>query len=118
MRQSDRTRELVRQARMVALNEMRHADHEERNTQILLLADEVERLERVALTPEPGHLTILQVGMVEGTMCALVDCTDHDIFQALPQVVSYQGTLLGKTGWNSDTHRAHYQSNALVLKVR
>lgn len=70
------------------------------------------------LKPEPDYLTALQVQMIDGILCAMVDCADFDAYQRLPQVVSYANAILGKTGWNSDTHHAHYQSNALVLKVR
>jgi hypothetical protein len=69
------------------------------------------------LYAEPEYITAIFVGPIEGTMCATVDCTDYDHFRALPQVVSFQGTRMGKTGWNSDSHRACYQSNATLLKV-
>jgi len=66
---------------------------------------------------EPEYITAIYVGSIEGVQVATVDCTDYDHFRALPPVVSFQGTRLGKTGWNSDSNRACYQSNATLLKV-
>lgn len=71
----------------------------------------------LTLKPEPDYLTALQVQMIDGILCAMVDCADYDAYQALPKVVSYGGAKLGKTGWNSDTNHAHYQTNALILRV-
>lgn len=65
---------------------------------------------------EPNYLVADQVAWIEGTLCIMVYCPDYDHFRQLPQVVSYQGTLCGKTGWNSDSGRAAYQSNAQVVK--
>lgn len=71
------------------------------------------------LKPEPDMLVALQVGVVEGTTCATVHCDDYEHFKQLPEVVSYNGMNLGKSGWNSDTQRCHYQSNVNILhKVR
>lgn len=65
----------------------------------------------------PDMLVAQQVGVVEGNTCVVVHCDDYDHYKRLPQVVSYNGILCGKTGWNSDTNRAHYQSNATIVKV-
>jgi hypothetical protein len=66
---------------------------------------------------EPEYLTINYSARIEGVLCVVVDCQDFDHFKRLPQVVSYNGTLLGKTGWSSDTNIAHYQSNAHMVRV-
>jgi hypothetical protein len=58
------------------------------------------------------------VGVVEGVEYAVVDCRDYDHFVSLPEVVEYQGRQLGKTGWNSDNHRAYYQNNAIILHTK
>lgn len=71
----------------------------------------------VVLKPEPDKLVIQHLAVVEGTTCAVVHCNDYDHFKRLPEVVSYNGMLLGKSGWNSDTNRCHYQSNANIVKV-
>lgn len=69
------------------------------------------------LIPEPGYLLVLQVQTIEGNVCAMVNCRDYDHYSFLPEVVSHHGRLLGKTGWNSDTQRAHYQSNAPMVRI-
>jgi hypothetical protein len=69
------------------------------------------------LKVEVGYLTAIAVAVIEGTTCAMVDCADYDAYKRLPEVVSYHGVKMGKTGWNSDTNRAHYQSNATILQV-
>jgi hypothetical protein len=45
------------------------------------------------------------------------DCSDFDAWQALPQVVSYNGIVCGKTGWSSDTGKACYKSTASIATV-
>lgn len=69
------------------------------------------------LKVERDWLTVESVGMVEGVMCAITTCPDYDAYKALPEVISYNGAKLGKTGWNSDTGHAFYQTNALILRV-
>lgn len=64
-----------------------------------------------------GMMVAENVAVVEGNTCIVVYCKDHDYFRALPAVVSYNGILCGKTGYNSDTERACYQSNATLLRV-
>jgi len=66
---------------------------------------------------EKEHMVAELVGNFDDVTCVVVHCQDYDHFRKLPQVVSYQGILCGKTGWNSDTNRAHYQSNASLVKV-
>jgi len=58
------------------------------------------------------------VGMVDGIHYAVVDCANYIDYKRLPEVVSYNGQLLGKTGWNSDKNVAYYQSTANILHVR
>lgn len=65
---------------------------------------------------EKGYLQVLQGGFVEDNFCIMVQCDDYDHFKRLPAAVSFNGKLLGKTGWNSDTHRCHYQENAQLAK--
>jgi len=66
---------------------------------------------------EPEYLTVEYTVRIEGVQCAVVTCHDFDHFKRLPEVVSYNGILLGKTGWNSDTNHAHYQSNAQMVRI-
>jgi len=66
---------------------------------------------------EPDYLTVEYTARIDDVVCAVVTCHDFDHFKRLPQVVSHDGILLGKTGWNSDTNHAHYQSNAQLVRV-
>jgi hypothetical protein len=67
---------------------------------------------------ESEYLKVEHVGDYDGITCCVVNCSDFDHFQRLPQAVSYNGILCGKSGWNSDKNHAYYQSNAsLVRKV-
>lgn len=66
---------------------------------------------------EKDYLTAEQIAVIEGNTCILVHCNDYDHYKKLPSVISYNGTLCGKTGWNSDTNRCCYQSSATIVKV-
>jgi hypothetical protein len=66
---------------------------------------------------EEGFLVAQQVAVIEGNTCIVVTCNDFDHYKRLPAVVSYNGVKCGKTGWNSDTGRCHYQSNAIIVQV-
>lgn len=63
------------------------------------------------------EMLILTYECIEGVHCVMVECSGYEHFVALPNVIEYQSNRLGKTGWNSDTHRAHYQSNAMRAKI-
>ncbi len=63
------------------------------------------------------HLVAEVVAEYDGVTCIVVHCDDFDHFKRLPQVVSHNGIMCGKTGWNSDTNRCHYQSNASLVRV-
>jgi hypothetical protein len=41
-------------------------------------------------------------------------CRDYDHLKELPEVVSYEGIICGRTGWNSDRQLAYYKSTAKV----
>jgi hypothetical protein len=62
-------------------------------------------------------ITILRQANIEGVLCLECNCQDFDCFQALPSVVEFEGTLCGKTGWNSDRNVAYYQSNARIARA-
>ena len=53
---------------------------------------------------------------LDGEYVAEVDCHDFKHFQSLPSAIEYDGRLLGKTGWNSDSNRACYKSGAMLAK--
>jgi len=64
---------------------------------------------------ESNYLVSEQVAVIEGVTCIMVRCNDFDHFKHLPEVVSYEGVKCGKTGWNSDSNRACYQSSAHIV---
>ena len=67
---------------------------------------------------EKDYMTIKYHAEIDGITCCVVDCSSYDHFKTLPQAVSHNGILCGKSGWNSDKNEAYYQSNAsLVRKV-
>ena len=45
-------------------------------------------------------------------------CRDYDHYTSLPEVVVYEGTECGKTGWSSDRNYACYKSGACIAKGR
>lgn len=57
------------------------------------------------------------ITVIEGNTCIVVTCHDFDHYKRLPAVVSIHGIKCGKTGWNSDTNRCHYQSAANIVQV-
>lgn len=69
------------------------------------------------LKVEVGYLRAVVVQVLEGKTCAIVECHDYDHYRTLPDIVSYEGVMMSKTGWNSDTNHAHYQSHTLMLRV-
>lgn len=56
--------------------------------------------------------------VIEGQVVVETTCNDFDDFKRLPDVISYNGTICGKTGWSSDTGYACYKSGVNVAQVR
>jgi hypothetical protein len=88
----------------------------ERLTTLLDKVSTARKAPTTTLESVKGALTAINVAEVEGLTCAAVNCRDYDHYKGLPEVVSHNGRLLGKTGWNSDTGHAYYQDNATVLR--
>ncbi len=38
-------------------------------------------------------------------------CRDYSELLSLPNAVTFEGRLYGKSGWNSDTYKAYYNTN-------
>lgn len=38
------------------------------------------------------------------------DCKDYEAWSSLPAIVAFGGQKYGKTGWNSDLHKACYST--------
>lgn len=67
--------------------------------------------------PTTGYVQLQTVGKIDGVSCLSVDCPDYDAYKALPVALTYEGTVHGKTGWNSDINMAYYKSTALLAQV-
>lgn len=57
-----------------------------------------------------GYIRVLQCDCIEGQHVAQVECGDFDVYVSLPAGIEFQGKLLGKTGWNSDSCKAYYKT--------
>jgi len=66
---------------------------------------------------EKDYLTIKHSAKIDGITCCVVDCLDYDNFKTLPPAISYNNTLCGKSGWNSDKSEAYYQSNTPLVRI-
>jgi hypothetical protein len=62
------------------------------------------------------YLRLHYIVLLEGEYVAEVDCSGFDDFKALPSAIEYDGKVLGKTGWNSDSNRACYKSGVPLAK--
>ncbi len=64
-------------------------------------------------------IVITCVHRMDGQLVLETECADYDAYKALPEVVSYEGTVCGKSGWSSDRNYACYKSNmAVAYKVQ
>lgn len=70
-------------------------------------------MSKIAL-PVPGAIVIQTAVMYDGELILETSCRDYDHYKSLPEVVVYQGTQCGKTGWSSDNHYACYKSGAAI----
>jgi len=61
---------------------------------------------------------VLRYEVVDGVGVLVTSCRDYDEYSQLPQVVRYEGEVLGKTGWNSDRGIAYYQTKCRVAYGR
>lgn len=43
-------------------------------------------------------------------------CHNYEQYSKLPEVVTYQGMLYGKTGWSSDTASACYKTGVRIAR--
>lgn len=67
---------------------------------------------------EKDMLVALSVERIEGTTCITVSCEDYDTFRKLPNAVrAPDGTLCGKSGWNSDSGKGYYMSSVTLLRA-
>lgn len=66
------------------------------------------------VTEVPRTIVVRAQHEVAGDRLLETDCRDYDHYCNLPDVVEYQGTIFGKTGWNSDKQLAYYSSAARI----
>lgn len=63
----------------------------------------------------PGAVLVVAVERCGGTICLICRCEGmYEQFCTLPDAVSFQGEIYGKTGWNSDRGQAYYKNTANV----
>jgi hypothetical protein len=63
----------------------------------------------------PDIIPILEIqNLPDGVAVAIVPCSDHGAFTALPGGIEIGGRIHGKTGWNSDRGIAYYRSDAVI----
>ena len=65
----------------------------------------------------PKAIVLTVVQRIEGELVLETNCTDYDHYKSLPDVVAYDGTLCGKTGWSSDRNYACYKSGAHIARA-
>lgn len=52
--------------------------------------------------------------IIEGQVVIETTCRDYDHYRSLPDAVTYNGVVCGKTGWNSDRGYACYKSGVAL----
>ena len=68
---------------------------------------------------EVKRAIVIQVAQwYDGELVLETLCRDFDHYKSLPDVVIYEGTECGKTGWSSDRDYACYKSGAAIAKAR
>lgn len=61
-------------------------------------------------------IVLLVAQRIEGDLILETTCRDYDHYIELPDVVTYNGVMCGKTGWSSDRNYACYKSNAMIAR--
>lgn len=59
-------------------------------------------------------VTVISYHFIAGDRILETDCRDFDHYSTLPEAVTFQGRVYGKTGWSSDTGRACYKTAARI----
>lgn len=65
----------------------------------------------------PRAIVIQAALHLDGQLVLETTCRDYDHYKSLPEVVIYEGTECGKTGWSSDREYACYKSGAAIAKA-
>jgi hypothetical protein len=66
---------------------------------------------------EKDYISVKASMVLEGQLVVEVDCEDYDYYRSLPAAITFDGKLLGKTGWNSDRNYACYKQGVMLAKV-
>ena len=71
-----------------------------------------------ALEAEILHnkIRIQAVQKIESEIIAVVDCNSIDDYKRLPDAISFEGKVMGKTGWSSDYGYAYFKTGSLLAK--
>lgn len=71
------------------------------------------------VSPIKGAVRVIVAEQFDGGTCLTVDCSNgYDDFKSLPQAVTFNGKVFGKTGWNSDRGVAYYRDDEMVALPR
>lgn len=62
------------------------------------------------------RVRVLAIHKLQGVTILETSCEGYEAFRRLPPAVTWEGLELGKTGWNSDTGRACYKSDAALAR--
>lgn len=66
---------------------------------------------------EVPKVIIIQVAQrIDGELILETTCRDYDHYKSLPDVVAYEGTICGKTGWSSERNYACYKSSVKMAR--
>lgn len=66
----------------------------------------------------PKAIVIQVATWYDGELVLETVCRDYDHYRTLPDVVVYEGTECGKTGWSSDRNYACYKSGACIAHAK
>lgn len=66
----------------------------------------------------PRAIVIQVATWYDGELVLETMCRDYDHYRTLPDVVVYEGTECGKTGWSSDSFYACYKSGASIAHAK
>lgn len=63
------------------------------------------------------EIVVRDTAIIDGVHCLVTDCVDYEHYRKLPPAVELGGIRYGLTGWNSDSQRAHYQTNVILARA-
>lgn len=62
------------------------------------------------------YIAVRYAQQIDNDQLVEVNCSDFDEYKKLPDAIEFEGKVLGKTGWSSDTGYACYKQNVMLGK--